>query len=175
MCHSLHFTVINDSSEMIEEVSNDVFQTVVLAVRLAMVVLWLFCGDLRASVIIGASIISSVVLALISISAMGFSLNVISLTSLVFGVGMMVDNSINVLDGCFRAKEKMNYYDEAIEGSRSMIGANTGGTVTNCIVFVQLLLLEGMTGTLFTQLASTVICCLKASLFHSVTLFSLFF
>ena len=83
---------------------------------------------------------------------------------------MMVDNSINVLDGCFRAKEKMNYYDAAIEGSRSMIGAITGGTVTNCIVFVPLLLLEGMTGQLFTQLAWTVIFCLTASLFSAVTL-----
>ena len=172
---SLHFTVVNDSSEMIEDSINDVFKTVILAVILAMVVLWLFCGDLRASVIIGASIISSVVLALISISAMGFSLNVISLTSLVFGVGMMVDNSINVLDGCFRAKEKMNYYDAAIEGSRSMIGAITGGTVTNCIVFVPLLLLEGMTGQLFTQLAWTVIFCLTASLFSAVTLVPLCF
>ena len=106
---------------------------------------------------------------------MGFSLNVISLTSLVFGVGMMVDNSINVLDGCFRAKEKMNYYDAAIEGSRSMIGAITGGTVTNCIVFVPLLLLEGMTGQLFTQLAWTVIFCLTASLFSAVTLVPLCF
>ena len=172
---SLHFTVINDSSEMIEESINDVFQTVVLAVLLAMVVLWLFCGDLRASVIIGASIISSVVLALISISAMGFSLNVISLTSLVFGVGMMVDNSINVLDGCFRAKEKMNYYDAAIEGSRTMIGAITGGTVTNCIVFVPLLLLQGMTGQLFTQLSCTIIFCLTASLFSAVTMVPLCF
>lgn len=172
---SLHFTVINDSSEMIEDSIGDVFQTVVFAVILAMIVLLLFCGDLRASIIIGASIISSVVLALISISAMGFSMNVISLTSLVFGVGMMVDNSINVLDGCFRAKEKMNYYDAAIEGSRSMIGAITGGTVTNCIVFVPLLLLQGLTGQLFTQLAWTVIFCLTASLFSAVTIVPLCF
>lgn len=169
------FTVINDSSEMIEESISDVYQTVILAVVLAMIVLWLFCGDLRASIIIGASLISSVVLALIAISAMGFSMNIISLTSLVFGVGMMVDNSINVLDGCFRAKEKLNYYEAALEGARSMVGAIAGGTATNCVVFIPLLLLEGLTGQLFVQLAITVIFCLIASLFSATTIVPLCF
>ena len=131
----IHITVINDSSEMIEESISNVFQTMIVAVLLSMLILWLFYGDLRASVIVGTSIPISIVLALIAMSAMGFSLNVISLTSLVLGVGMMVDNSINVLDGCFRAKEKMNFYDAAIEGSRTMIGAITGGTVTTCVCF----------------------------------------
>ncbi len=171
----IHYEVISDSSEMIQNSISDVFQTVVLAVLLSMIVLWLFCGDIRASIIIGISILSSVVLALISISAMGFSLNVISLTSLVFGIGMMVDNSINVLDGCFRAKEKMNYYDAAVEGSRSMIGAITGGSVTNCVVFVPLLIMKGLTGQLFTQLGFTVIFCLAASLFSAVALVPLCF
>ncbi|HJB08156.1 MAG TPA: efflux RND transporter permease subunit [Candidatus Enterocloster faecavium] len=171
----IHFTVINDSSEMIEDSVSDVYQTVVMAVVLAMIVLWLFCGDLKASVIIGASLISSVVLALIAMSAMGFSMNVISLTSLVFGVGMMVDNSINVLDGCFRAKEHLNYYDAALKGAKDMVGAIAGGTATNCVVFIPLLLLEGLTGQLFTQLAWTVIFCLVASLFSASMLVPLCF
>ncbi len=171
----LQFTVITDSSDMIESSIEDVFSTVILAVILAMIVLLLFCGDIKAAVIIGLSIVSSVVLALIGMTAMGFSLNVISLTSLVFGVGMMVDNSINVLDGCFRAKETMNYYDAAVEGTRSMIGAIAGGSVTNCIVFVPLLLLEGLTGQLFAQLAWTIIFCLTASFFSSVTIVPLCF
>ena len=66
----IHFTVINDSSEMIEESISDVYQTVILAVVLAMIVLWLFCGDVRAALIIGISIVCSVVLALISMTAM---------------------------------------------------------------------------------------------------------
>lgn len=172
---AIHFTVINDSSEMIKDSISDVFQTVVLAILLAMLVLWLFCGDLRASVIIGLSILSSVVLALIGVGALGFSINVISLTSLIFGVGMMVDNSINILDGCFRAKQKLNYYDAAVEGSRIMIGAITGGTLTNCVVFVPLLLLSGLTGQLFAQLAYTVIFCLSASLFSAMVLVPLCF
>ena len=172
---ALHFTVISDSSEMIQESISDVFSTVILAVLLSMIVLWLFCGDVKAALIIGISIVCSVVLAMIGMTAMGFSLNVISLTSLVFGVGMMVDNSINVLDGCFRAKEKLNYYDAAVEGTKNMIGAIAGGTVTNCIVFVPLLMLEGLTGQMFTQLAWTIIFCLIASLFSAVTIVPLCF
>ena len=90
------------------------------------------------------------------------------LTSLVLGVGMMVDNSINVLDGCFRAKEKLDFYDAALEGTRTMIGSITGGTLTTCVVFIPLLMLNGMSGQLFTQLGYTIIFCMTASLFSAV-------
>lgn len=133
-----------------------------------MIILFLFYGDLRASVIVGTSIPISVVLAIICMAAMGFSMNIISLTSLVLGVGMMVDNSINVLDGCFRAKEKLDFYDAALEGTRTMIGSITGGTLTTCVVFIPLLMLNGMSGQLFTQLGYTIIFCMTASLFSAV-------
>ena len=166
----ISITVVNDSSETIMESISNVVQTMIMAIILSMIILWLFYGDIRASVIVGTSIPISVVLALICMSAMGFSLNVISLTSLVLGVGMMVDNSINVLDGCFRAKEKLNFYDAAIEGSRTMIGSITGGTVTTCVVFLPLALLSGMSGQLFKQLGYTIVFCLTASLFSAVTI-----
>lgn len=162
----IRITVVNDSSEMITESISNVFQTMIMAVILSMIVLWLFYGDLRASVIVGTSIPISIMLALISMSAMGFSLNVISLTSLVLGVGMMVDNSINVLDGCFRAKEKHNFYDASIEGSRTMIGSITGGTITTCVVFLPLAMLSGMSG----QLGYTIVFCMIASLFSAVSI-----
>ena len=166
----IRITVVNDSSEMITESISNVFQTMIMAVILSMIVLWLFYGDLRASVIVGTSIPISIMLALISMSAMGFSLNVISLTSLVLGVGMMVDNSINVLDGCFRAKEKHNFYDASIEGSRTMIGSITGGTITTCVVFLPLAMLSGMSGQLFKQLGYTIVFCMIASLFSAVSI-----
>ena len=83
---------------------------------------------------------------------------------------MMVDNSINVLDGCFRAKEKLDFYHAAIEGSRTMIGSITGGTVTTCVVFLPLAMLSGMSGQLFTQLGYTIVFCMIASLFSAVSI-----
>lgn len=164
----INIEVVNDSSDIIKESLFNVVETLGIAIILSMIVLWLFYGDLRASVIVGTSIPISVVLALICMSAMGFSMNQISLTALVLGVGMMVDNSINVLDGCFRAKEKMNFYDASIEGSRTMIGSITGGTVTTCVVFLPLALLGGMSGQLFKQLGFTIVFCMVASLFSAV-------
>ena len=166
----LEFTVVNDSSDMINESIVNVYQTMFMAIILSMFILWLFYGDLRASVIVGTSIPISIMLTLIAMSFMGFSLNVISLTSLVLGVGMMVDNSINVLDGCFRAKEKMNFYDAAIEGSRVMINSIIGGTATTCVVFIPLSMLSGMSGQLFKQLGFTIVFSLIASLFSAVTI-----
>lgn len=167
---AIEFTIINDSSEMIEESILNVFQTMIMAVILSMIILWLFYGDLRASVIVGTSIPVSIMLALIAMAAMGFSMNVISLTALVLGVGMMVDNSINVLDGCFRAKEKMSFYEAAIEGSRVMIGSITGGTITTCVVFLPLAMMQGLSGQLFKQLGYTIVFCMIASLFSAVSI-----
>ncbi|MGN0372562.1 MAG: efflux RND transporter permease subunit [Enterocloster sp.] len=167
---NLTITVVNDSSDVIEESIGNVAQTMIMAIILSMIILFLFYGDLRASIIVGTSIPISVVLALICMSLMGFSLNVISLTSLVLGVGMMVDNSINVLDGCFRAKEKLDFYNAAIEGSRTMIGSITGGTITTCVVFLPLAMLNGMSGQLFKQLGYTIVFCMTASLFSAVSI-----
>ena len=166
----LTFTVVNDSSDMITESITNVFQTMIMAVILSMIILWLFYGDIRASVIVGTSIPISIMLTLIAMSLMGFSLNVISLTSLVLGVGMMVDNSINVLDGCFRAKEHRNFFDAAIEGSRIMITSIVGGTATTCVVFIPLAMLSGMSGQMFKQLGFTIVFSLIASLFSAVTI-----
>lgn len=166
----LEFTVVNDSSDMINDSISNVYETMIIAIILSMLILWLFYGDLRASVIVGTSIPISIMLTLIAMGMMGFSLNVISLTSLVLGVGMMVDNSINVLDGCFRAKEKHNFYDAAIEGSHVMINSIIGGTATTCVVFLPLALLTGMSGQLFKQLGFTIVFSMIASLFSAVTI-----
>lgn len=176
----IEITVINDSSDTIKSSIKSVFQTMILAIILSMIILWLFYGDLRASIIVGTSIPISIMLALIAMTGMGFSLNVISLTSLVLGVGMMVDNSINVLDGCFRARDEVNgkrrnFYDAAIEGSRIMIGSITGGTITTCVVFIPLAMLTGMSGQLFKQLGYTIVFCLVASLFSAVSIVPLCF
>lgn len=76
----IQITIINDSSDMIKESISNVFQTMIMAVILSMIILWLFYGDIRASIIVGTSIPISIVLALIAMSAMGFTLNVISIS-----------------------------------------------------------------------------------------------
>ncbi|MCD8371255.1 MAG: efflux RND transporter permease subunit [Clostridiales bacterium] len=172
----IDFVVVDDSSEMISQSITNVFQTMIMAVVLSMIILWLFYGDLRASVIVGTSIPVSIMLALIAMSAAGFTLNMVSLTSLVLGVGMMVDNSINVLDGCFRSREKgLDFYNAALDGTKTMIGSIFGGTATTCVVFIPLGLLSGLTGQMFTQLGFTIVFSLIASFFSAITIVPLCF
>ena len=99
---SLEYVVVNDYSDQISNSLNSVFQTMIMAVIVAMLIIWLFFGDIKASLIVGTSIPVSILAALILMKAIGFTLNVITLSSLVLGVGMMVDNSIVVLESCDR-------------------------------------------------------------------------
>lgn len=166
---SLDYEMINDSSEMIMSSISDVFQTLIMAVILSMIVLFFFFGDIKASMIVGSSIPVSVVVALILMSAMGYSLNVISLGALVLGVGMMVDNSIVMLESCFRSKEKGGtIYDIVVEGARMVINSLIGSTATTCVVFLPLALMEGLSAQLFEPLGFTIVFCMAASLFSAV-------
>lgn len=165
---ALEVEIIYDSSDMILDSIKNVLQTLIMAIILSMIVLFLFFGDLKASLIVGSSIPVSVVVALICMSAMGFSLNVISLGALVLGVGMMVDNSIVILESCFRAKDGKNYYNAALEGAHTVIGSLIGSTATTCVVFLPLALMEGLSGQLFKPLGFTIVFCMLASLFSAI-------
>lgn len=171
---NLEIVVVNDSSDSINSSLESVLQTMVMAVIISMIILYLFFGDVKASLIVGTSIPISILAALILMKAMGFSLNVITLGSLVLGVGMMVDNSINVLESCFRAKEKIgngatSFRDAALEGTRIMIASILGGTATTCVVFLPLALIQGLSGQMFKPLGFTIVFCMAASFISAIT------
>ena len=136
---ALEVVVINDSSESISSSLESVFQTMIMAVVVSMVIIWLFFGDMKASPIVGTSIPVSILAAPILMKAMGFSLNVITLSSLVLGVGMMVDNSIVVLESCFRNTKRGGFVEArnaALDGTKAVLESIIGGTVTTCVVFI---------------------------------------
>lgn len=170
---NLEIVVVNDYSDTISDSLSSVFSTMIQAVIVSMVVIFLFFGDIKASLIVGTSIPISILAALILMSAMGFSLNVITLSSLVLGVGMMVDNSITVLESCFRSRKGDGFVETrkaAIEGTGVVLQSIIGGTATTCVVFIPLALLEGMSGQLFKPLGFTIIFCMVASLISAVTI-----
>ncbi len=170
---ALEMVMVNDNSEMIRSSLSSVMQTMVMAVAVSMVIIFLFFGDLKASLIVGTSIPISILAALISMSAMGFSLNVITLSSLVLGVGMMVDNSIVVLESCFRSTKGVGfreYTEAALKGSNIVLQSIIGGTVTTCVVFLPLAFLEGMSGQMFKPLGFTIVFCMLASLISAMTI-----
>ena len=104
---------------------------------------------------------------------MGFSLNVITMSALVLGVGMMVDNSIVVLESCFRSTKGngfREYRQAAIDGSGVVLQSIIGSTATTCVVFLPLAFLSGMSGQLFKPLGFTIIFCMIASLISAMTI-----
>ena len=147
-----------------------------MAVIIAMLIIWLFFGDIKASLIVGTSIPVSILAALILMKAIGFTLNVITLSSLVLGVGMMVDNSIVVLESCFRAMDKMDgrgfveYAKASLEGTGLVAMSVLGSTLTTCVVFIPLALISGMSGQMFKPLGFTIVFCMIASLISAMTL-----
>ncbi|MEG7531401.1 MAG: efflux RND transporter permease subunit [Hungatella sp.] len=168
----LEMIVVNDNSEMIQSSLKSVTNTMAMAVLVSMAIIFLFFGDFKASMIVGSSIPVSILAALIAMNVMGFSLNVITLSSLVLGVGMMVDNSIVVLESCFRStkgKGFREYASAALEGSGIVLQSIIGSTLTTCVVFLPLAFLEGMVGQMFKPLGFTLVFCMLASLISAMT------
>lgn len=170
---NLEIVIVNDNSDTINDSLTSVVQTMVLAVLISMFIIFLFFGDLKASLIVGTSIPVSIMAALVMMKVMGFSLNVITLGSLVLGVGMMVDNSIVVLESCFRStkgKGFAEFRDAALKGSGIVIQSIIGSTATTCVVFLPLAFLSGMTGQMFKPLGFTIVFCMLASLISAMTI-----
>ena len=171
----LHIEIARDSSESIKESLLSVAETMVLAVIISMVIIWLFFGDFKASLIVGSSIPTSILVSLILMTRVGFTLNVITMSALVLGVGMMVDNSIVVLESCFRAIDQMEergfveYAKAALDGSGVVAMSVLGSTLTTCVVFLPLTTISGMSGQMFTPLGWTIVFCMSASLLSAIT------
>ena len=167
--------VVNDTADTIMDSLKDVAETMVLSVIISMIIIFLFFGDLKASLIVGSSIPTSILLSLIAMTAAGFSLNVITMSALVLGVGMMVDNSIVVLESCFRATESnrdkgiFGYAKAALMGSNLVLASIIGGSATTCVVFLPLAAVQGMSGQMFGPLGYTVVFCMLASLLSAIT------
>ena len=169
---TLQITVVNDDKDSIMSSLSSVIETMIMAVIISMIIIWLFFGDLKASLIVGSSIPVSILASLILMQLMGFSLNVITLSALVLGVGMMVDNSTVVLESCFRATDDTGFREfskAALNGTGVVYQSVIGSTLTTCVVFLPLAMLGGMTGMMFRPLGFTIVFCMTASLISAIT------
>lgn len=170
----LGITVVDDSAVSIKSSLLSVAETLALAVLLSMAVIWLFLGDLKASLIVGSSIPVSILVCLIGMAQMGLTLNIITLCALTLGVGMMVDNSIVVMESCFRVTASrpsglLEYMRDALEGTQVVGSSVAASTVTTCVVFLPLARLKGMTGQMLGPLGYTIVFSMAASLLSAVS------
>ncbi|MTI68248.1 MAG: efflux RND transporter permease subunit [Firmicutes bacterium] len=163
-------TVI-DQSEYIEQSINNVIKNAVLGALLAVFILYLFLRNLRTTFIIGTAIPVSVIATFILIYFNDITLNLMTLGGLALGIGMLVDNAIVVLENIYRFRQEgYSRKDAAIKGAKEVGMAVTASTLTTVAVFLPIVFVEGITSTIFKELALTVTMSLFASLAVSLTL-----
>ncbi|HHY38753.1 MAG TPA: efflux RND transporter permease subunit [Clostridia bacterium] len=159
-----------DQAEFIRLSIMNLLQNIVIGGILAVLVLWVFLRSVKSTLVIAVSIPVSAVAALVLVYFSGMTLNLISLGGLALGVGMLVDNSIVVLESIFRHRQKGKEAEEAAYvGTTEVGGAVTASTLTTIAVFVPILFISGLAAQIFRELALTVSFALATSLFVAVT------
>jgi len=167
----MRLTLLSDQSIYIDEAVSQVLSAALLGGILAVLVLYFFLRDLPATLIIALSIPVSLVGTFLPLSKVGVSLNIMSLGGLALGVGMLVDNSIVVLEAIDRRRrEGLSRRDAARRGAGEVAGAVIAATLTTVSVFLPIVFITGIAGQLFHDLAMTVCFSLVASLVVSLTL-----
>ncbi len=168
----LEFHTIFDQSDFIKLSLNSVTSSAIIGGILAIIILFIFLKNIRTTLIIGIAIPISIISTFILIYFSGITLNMMSLGGLALGVGMLVDNSIVVLESIYRYREKgYDKIDAAKDGCNEVAMAVTASTLTTIAVFLPIAFIkENMAIEMFRELALTVTFSLFASLLVSLTL-----
>ncbi len=165
----LKFVSLMNQGDYIYIIVESILNSLLLGALFAIVVLFLFLRDIRPTFITLCSIPISVVFAVVLMYFSGVTINMISLSGLAVAVGMLVDNSVVVIENIYRLRAKgANVIQAAVSGARQVAGAVTASTLTT--VCAPIVFVEGITRQLFTDLALTMTYALLASLVISLTL-----
>lgn len=166
----MHITALQDQGVYIDIVINSVLSNLVLGGILAVIILFLFLKNIRPTVVIAFSIPISVLFAIVMMYFSGVNLNIISLSGLALGVGMLVDNSIVVIENIYRLRnEGVSSAKAAVEGATQVAGAIFSSTLTTVCVFLPIVFTEGISRQLFTDMGLTIAYSLLASLVVALT------
>lgn len=167
-----NLTVITlmDQGVYIDLVMDSIVSNILLGGLLAVVILLVFLKDLRPTMVVAFSIPISLVTAIVCMYFSGVTLNVISLSGLALGIGMLVDNSIVVIENIYRMRsEGKSVLEAAIEGSTEVTGSIIASTLTTVCVFAPIVFTEGITRQLFVDMGLTIAYSLLASLIIALT------
>ncbi|MBN1697115.1 MAG: efflux RND transporter permease subunit [Spirochaetales bacterium] len=166
--------VINDTTKIIRNSLAQVSSTMIVGAILAVLILIFFLRSLKSTLIIFLSIPISFIITLMLMYFFNLTLNIMTLSGLALGIGMLVDNSIVILENIYRYREKgAKLTASAVLGSQEMINAIVASTLTTICVFAPLALFRsqlGMMGELFSGLAFTVVISLSSSLIVAIFL-----
>lgn len=167
---NLMLITLMDQGIYIDMVTDSIFNNIIFGAGLAILILLLFLRDIRPTAVIACSIPISIVAAVVCMYFSGVTLNVISLSGLALGIGMLVDNSIVVIENIYRLRsEGASVTEAAIEGTREVAGAIAASTLTTVCVFLPIVFTEGITRQLFVDMGLTIGYSLGASLIVALT------
>lgn len=167
----LHFTTLMDQGDYIDIIINSVLQNLLMGAVLAIIILYLFLRDIKPTLIVALSIPISVIFALVLMYFSGVTLNMISLSGLAIGVGMLVDNSVVVIENIYRLRNLgVPPVKAALNGAKQVAGAIASSTLTTICVFFPIVFIEGLTRQIFMDMALTITYSLLASLIVALTL-----
>lgn len=166
----LSLITLMDQGIYIDLVTDSIFNNIIFGFILAVVILILFLRDMRPTAVVAVSIPISLVTAVVCMYFSGVTLNVISLSGLALGIGMLVDNSIVVIENIYRLRSLgYDVKKAATEGAREVAGAITASTLTTVCVFLPIVFTEGITRQLFVDMGLTIGYSLLASLAIALT------
>jgi multidrug efflux pump subunit AcrB len=172
----INFKVTRDQTKLLEYSISNLKQGLLWSSILAFLVMFFFLKDIRSPILIGITIPTTLVISLMLFYLFGISINIISLSGLILGVGMMVDNSIIVIDNISQHLDMGKKLSAAcIYGVNEIFRPLLSSVLTTCAVFVPLIFLSGITGALFYDQAVAVAIGLFSSLIISVTLLPVYF
>lgn len=170
----LKLDVVFDSSDFITKSLNNLTTTAVQAFVLAFLVLLFFLRHFRSSFVAAISIPVSVVATFFVMYLLGLTFNVVSMAGLALAIGMLVDNSIVVLENIFRFRERgLEVRKAADEGAGEVASAIIASTLTSLAIFIPVLFLPGISGILFNDMVVVIVCSLTVSLLIALTLIPL--
>ncbi len=168
--YGLSMVALMDQGVYIDMVIEAVLSNLVIGGILAIIILILFLKDIRPTAVVAISIPVSVIFALALMYFSGVTMNIISLSGLALGVGMLVDNSIVVIENIYRLRNLgMPVKEAAISGAKQVTGAIIASTLTTVCIWTPIIFVEGMTKQLFMDLVLTIAYSLLASLIVAVT------
>lgn len=172
----MDFKISRNQTELLEYSIGNLKSNILLGAVLAVLIIFLFLRDYRSSLLVTITIPLSLVVTLLLLYAVGVGINVISLSGLILGLGMMVDNSIIVIDNITQYRERgFGLKDAAVKGTGEVIAPMLSSVLTTCSVFIPLIFLSGMAGALFYDQAMGVTMGLFSSLAVSVLVIPVYY
>ena len=166
----LNVMVMMDQGEYIDIIVKSVLNSMLIGALLAIIVLALFLRDVKPTIVVAISIPLSVLAALICMYFSKISLNMLSLSGLALGIGMLVDNSIVVMENIYRLRARgIEAPRAAVQGTKQVAGAIISSTLTTVCVFMPMVYSTGLVRELMIPMCMTIVFCLMASLFVAMT------